>query len=70
MYWLKRPSYLLRINTCKSCPNFSDNACKLCGCNIFAKAILPFTECKENRWAISVETQIDKPNWFNTTKET
>lgn len=65
MYWLIKESYEKRIATCNSCEMLDNGICKLCGCFVKAKAILPITKCKLNKWD-TPKTQEEKPFWFNT----
>lgn len=64
MYWLNLEAYKSRIHICKTCENYLERKCVLCDCNIFAKAILPITHCKLNKWDNNPATQVKKPIWF------
>lgn len=36
---------------CFNCENLENRKCKLCGCNMVIKVIVPFAKCPINKWS-------------------
>ena len=70
MGWVVLESYKQRLAVCQECPQFDGVKCGVCGCYMKAKAIIPYTDCPENKWNFDVSTQANKPEWFDAERNT
>ena len=39
-----------RLDICKSCDNYKNETCTLCGCDMPAKVLVPSVKCKIGEW--------------------
>jgi hypothetical protein len=47
---VSEPERLARLAVCRDCPEFSNNTCKVCGCNMGVKASWKRQDCPLGKW--------------------
>lgn len=50
--YLQYPKSLERLGVCSTCENINkqDLTCKICGCNMKIKTLIPIFHCPDNKW--------------------